>query len=148
MNNCCFSTYLEVVCTWTLFLQFFRLTVDKHAREGVFLFSPPQPITLASNISRRFSFPYALDDLYRGNRGFGFYLEDTVAANCNILFYIPQGKYEWLPNPKVTKPLPPTKSPCLQPTLGDPEGEGSFVSASRSLVVLLFATYIVFFVIN
>lgn len=58
------------------------------------------------------------------------------------------GKYEWLPNPKVTKPLPPTKSPCLQPTLGDPEGEGSFVSASRSLVVLLFATYIVFFVIN
>lgn len=148
MNNCCFSTYLEVVCTWTLFSSVFPFDSRRARARGRFSFFPTPAHYVSVQYIPAFSFPYALDDLYRGNRGFGFYLEDTVAANCNILFYIPQGKYEWLPNPKVTKPLPPTKSPCLQPTLGDPEGEGSFVSASRSLVVLLFATYIVFFVIN
>lgn len=40
MNNCCFSTYLEVVCTWTLFSSVFPFDSRRARARGRFSFFP------------------------------------------------------------------------------------------------------------
>jgi len=52
--------------------------------------------------------------------------------------------YKWLPIPKVTKPLPPEESKCHQPTPEDPESNSSLVSASCTLVLILYIIYMSF----